>query len=133
MRASTAGNRARMESALCASNLPPSASPTARPRSEPRKRFRKMDSSKSMSRVMCWNAIVALPSAGRLIVFLVPIDVLGRALADALGHPRVLAARHHVLDLLDVDLVPPVVAEVEPVAEPALLRQAQRVEGRLVH
>src|SRR5437879_6239819 len=53
----------------------------------------------------------------RLLIFFVPIDVLRRALADPLDQPRVLAPRHLLLDALDVHLVPPVVAEVEPVAE----------------
>src|SRR5580704_1331318 len=60
-----------------------------------------------------------------LLIFLVPIDVLGRAPADSLRHPRILPPGHLVLDGLDVDLVPPVVAEVEPVAEAVPDLQAQ--------
>src|SRR5207302_4398353 len=56
----------------------------------------------------------------------------GGATAHALGHPRVLTPGHLALDGLDVDLVPPVVAEVEPVAEAVADLQAQRVEGRLI-
>src|SRR5207253_2613750 len=48
---------------------------------------------------------------------LVEAGVLRRAGADALGDPGELAPRRGVLDRLDGDLVPPVVAEVEPVVK----------------
>src|SRR5262245_31280728 len=53
----------------------------------------------------------------RLLVFLVPINILRRTLAHPLDDPGVLDAGRRLIDALDVDLVPPVVAEVEPVAE----------------
>src|SRR4051812_46442697 len=49
-----------------------------------------------------------------LLVFL---QILRRALPDPLRHLREFAFGNLVLDGLDVDLVPPVIAEVEPVAE----------------
>jgi len=45
------------------------------------------------------------------------VHVLWRALADPFGHLRKLPTRHLVVDRHHVDLVPPVVAVVEPVAE----------------
>src|SRR5262245_27690503 len=64
---------------------------------------------------------------------LVLISVLRRAVAFPLRHFGELAPGHLVLDGLDVDLVPPVVAKVEPVAEAAAHFQPQRLDGGLVH
>src|SRR4051812_49886668 len=70
--------------------------------------------------------------SGYPLQLLVLVGVLRRAFADFLRHLGELAPGHLVLDGLDVDLVPPVVAEVEPVAEAVADLQAQRVEGRLI-
>src|SRR5512135_422053 len=65
-----------------------------------------------------------------LIVFL---KILRRALADPLRYLRELAFGNLVPDRLDVDLVPPVIAEVEPVAEAPSDLQSQRVDAGLVN
>src|SRR4051812_30351608 len=63
-----------------------------------------------------------------LLVFLV---ILGRALADPLGHLGELASGGLLLDGLDVDLVPPVIPEVEPVAEALAHLQPERIDTGL--
>src|SRR5262245_39072168 len=64
---------------------------------------------------------------------LVLISVLRRAFANLLRDLGELAPGHRVLDGLDVDLVPPVVPEVEPVAEAVAHLEAQRLDGGRVH
>jgi hypothetical protein len=49
--------------------------------------------------------------------FVVPIDVLRGALAHTLDDLRVLSTRRRAFDGDHVDLMPPVVAEIKPVAE----------------
>src|SRR5579875_1264889 len=49
-----------------------------------------------------------------------------------LRHLGELAPGHLALDGLDVDLVPPVVAEIKPVTEAVADLQAQRVDGGLI-
>jgi hypothetical protein len=49
------------------------------------------------------------------LIFLVQVRVLRRAFADARGDLRIVAGRGLIFDGDDVDLMPPVVAEVEPV------------------
>jgi hypothetical protein len=51
-----------------------------------------------------------------LLVFL---GILRRTFPDTLRHPGVAALRHHFLNGFDVDLVLPVVAKIEQVAEAA--------------
>ena len=66
-----------------------------------------------------------------LMLPLLLIRILRRALADSLDHLGVLAFRHFIVDGNDVDLVPPVVAKVKPVAERLIHLQPQRVDRGL--
>jgi len=50
-------------------------------------------------------------------LFLCTLGVLRRAVTHPGGHLRILAGRHFIRDSHHVDLVPPIVAEIEPVAE----------------
>src|SRR5262249_35664060 len=80
-----------------------------------------------------WRSVARLPAGQSMPChrLLVLISVLRRAFALPLRHFGELAPGHLVLDGLDVDLVPPVVAEVEPVAETVAYSEAQRLDGGL--
>ena len=72
-----------------------------------------------------------VPSPGPGLHGVLVFGVLRGAPADSLRHPRERPVRHHVFDRRDVDLVPPVVAEVEQIAKTAAHLQPQRIDGCL--
>src|SRR5262245_19772064 len=69
---------------------------------------------------------------GYPVQLLVLVGVLRRAFAYLLRDLGELAPGHVVLDGLDVDLMPPVVAEVEPVPEAVADLQGQRLDGGFI-
>ena len=62
-----------------------------------------------------------------VFLFLIPIDVLGRTCPNPLCHTRVLPSPRFVLDSDDIELMPPIIAKVEPVTEAAAHFQAGTV------
>src|SRR5688500_17941891 len=68
-----------------------------------------------------------------LLVFFIPIGILRRAVADTLGYLREFSSRCTLLDSHDIDLMPPVVSEVEPVAEEVIDLQAERLNRCTLH
>jgi len=62
-----------------------------------------------------------------------PIDVLWWAVADTLDDLRVLSTRRLAFDGHDVDLMPPVVAEIKPVAEGVPFLESQGSDGGASH
>ena len=65
--------------------------------------------------------------------FVVPIDVLRGALAHTLDDLRVLSTRRLAFDGHDVDLMPPVVAEIKPVTEGVTFLESQGSDGGAIH
>lgn len=67
---------------------------------------------------------------GVLAEFVITLQILRRRFAHAASHARIGYGRDRLLDLVHLDLVKPIVAEIEPVTEHAFDAQPQRVQGR---
>ena len=66
----------------------------------------------------------------RLLVF---VSILRRAFANLFGHLGEFTLRNLLFDGLDIDLMPPVIPEVEPVAESVANFQLQGLNGGFIH
>src|SRR5438132_435467 len=67
-----------------------------------------------------------------VFLILIHIRVLCRAFADTRGDLRILSLWHVITDRQHRNLMPPIVSEIEPIAELILLLESQRVDPRFI-